>query len=92
MQQRTNNLIRPPPRHESIPHQFANNLRFHWLHFHKNPTMRNLIKNQRPAPLWLFGLVAAAWLVVYLPANFWFGPSRISAPWREAMYPGCPRS
>ena len=48
--------------------------------------MRDLIKNQRPAPLWLFGLVAAAWLAVYLPANFWFGPSRVWAPWREATY------
>jgi membrane protease YdiL (CAAX protease family) len=48
--------------------------------------MRDLIKNQHPAPLWLFGLVAAAWLAVYLPANFWFSPSGNWTTWRDATY------
>jgi membrane protease YdiL (CAAX protease family) len=48
--------------------------------------MLDKIAQQRLAPLWLLFLFAAAWLAILLPANFWFGQSRIWVPWREGTY------
>jgi membrane protease YdiL (CAAX protease family) len=54
--------------------------------------MLDRLARVRLAPLWLHVLVIAAWLAVFLPANFWFGPSQIWRPLREAslglLYPG----
>lgn len=48
--------------------------------------MLDKLAQQRLAPAWLMCLFAAAWLAILLPANFWFGQSRIWEPWREASY------
>jgi membrane protease YdiL (CAAX protease family) len=44
------------------------------------------ISKQRPAPVWLCSLLVGGWLAVYLPANYWFGPSRLWAPLKESTY------
>ena len=48
--------------------------------------MFDKVAQQRLAPLWLLSLVVASWLAIFVPANFWFGPSRIWTPWRERTY------
>ncbi|MEX2137844.1 MAG: type II CAAX endopeptidase family protein [Pirellulales bacterium] len=48
--------------------------------------MFDKMAQQRLAPLWLLVLFVAAWLAILLPANFWFGQSRIWLPWREGSY------
>lgn len=48
--------------------------------------MLDRLARERPAPLWLHVLVVVAWLAVFLPANFWFGPSRVWLPLREGSH------
>jgi membrane protease YdiL (CAAX protease family) len=48
--------------------------------------MFDMLARQRLAPLWLLVLFSAAWLAIFLPANYWFGQSRIWVPWREGTY------
>ena len=48
--------------------------------------MLEKMAQQRPVSPGLLFLVVAAWLAVFLPANFWFGKSPIWLPWREASY------
>lgn len=48
--------------------------------------MFDKIPHQRLVSPWLLCLVVAAWLAIFLPANFWFGKSRIWLPWREGSY------
>jgi hypothetical protein len=46
--------------------------------------MLDMLARERLAPLWVHASVVLAWLAVFLPANFWFGPSQVWLPLREA--------
>jgi membrane protease YdiL (CAAX protease family) len=48
--------------------------------------MHDRLARIRLAPLWLHAVVVLAWLAVFLPANFWFGPSQVWRPLREASF------
>ena len=48
--------------------------------------MLDALAQKRLAPLWLHAVVVSAWLAIYLPANFWFGPSQVWLPLREATF------
>jgi uncharacterized protein len=48
--------------------------------------MFDKMAQQRPVSLWLLFLVVVVWLAIFLPANFWFGKSKIWLPWREGTY------
>jgi membrane protease YdiL (CAAX protease family) len=48
--------------------------------------MLDRVARQRLAPLWLHIVVVLGWLTVFLPANYWFGPSQVWRPLREASY------